>query len=96
MNVSLVYGKTIHDDIAGLGGNQGGSRFGGGTIKVSLYSTTKVVSRLMMTVKGERNAPVYQKFFKFQIPVAYKNYAKKNASELIAVDVDDVNNNLFF
>lgn len=94
-HVSLVYGKTIHGDIAGLGGNQGGSKFGGGTIKLSIYSTTKVVSRFRMTVKEERNVPVYQKFFRFYVPVVYKNYAKESSAELMVVDVDDVNNNLF-
>ena len=94
-HISLVYGKTIHGDIAGLGGNQGGSRFGGGTIKLSSYSTTKVVSKFRMTVKGERSVPVYQKFFNFYIPVAYRNYAENNSSELMVVDVDDINHNLF-
>ncbi|MEP8911033.1 TIGR02594 family protein [Enterobacter mori] len=94
-HVSLVYGKTINDGIAGLGGNQGGSRFGGGTIKLSMYSTTDVVSRFRMTVNGVKNVPVYQKFFKFFVPVAYKDYSKESRAELTVVDVDDVNNNLF-
>lgn len=94
-HVSLVYGKTINDDIAGLGGNQGGSRFGGGTIKLSMYSTTDAVSRFRMTVNGVKNVPVYQKFFKFYVPVAYKDYSIESRVELTVVDVDDVNNNLF-
>ncbi|HAT1613316.1 TPA: TIGR02594 family protein, partial [Raoultella planticola] len=81
-HVSLVYGKTMNDDIAGLGGNQGGSGFGGGTIKLSMYSTTNVVSRFRMTVNGVKNVPVYQKFFKFYVPVAYKNYSKESRVEL--------------
>lgn len=94
-HVSLVYGKTINDDIAGLGGNQGGSSFGGGTIKLSIYSTTNVVSRFRMTVNKENHVSVYQKFYKFYIPVAYKSYAEEHSLELVVVDVNDVNNNLF-
>ena len=93
-HVSLVYGRTIHGDIAGLGGNQGGSKFGGGTIKLSIYSTTKVVSRFPMMV-NRKNVPVHQLFFKFYVPIAYKKYAEESSSELMVVDVDDVNNNLF-
>ncbi|HBX2690614.1 TPA: TIGR02594 family protein, partial [Klebsiella pneumoniae] len=37
-HVTFVYGKTSNGDIAGLGGNQGGKAYGGGTIKLSMYS----------------------------------------------------------
>lgn len=29
------------------------------------------------------------------MPIAYKKYAEESSSELMVVDVDDVNNNLF-
>ncbi|MDH8329821.1 peptidoglycan-binding protein LysM, partial [Klebsiella pneumoniae] len=76
-----------------LGGNQGGKAYGGGTIKLSMYSTTKPTSRFSMTVRKKKETPVYQKFYKYYIPVAYKEYYSKNSAELPIVDVDDVNNN---
>ncbi|HCI6744395.1 TPA: LysM peptidoglycan-binding domain-containing protein, partial [Klebsiella variicola subsp. variicola] len=94
-HVTFVYGKTSNGDIAGLGGNQGGKAYGGGTIKLSMYSTTKPTSRFSMTVRKKKEIPVYQKFYKYYIPVAYKEYYSKNSAELPIVDVDDVNNNLF-
>ncbi|HBW1105845.1 TPA: peptidoglycan-binding protein LysM, partial [Klebsiella pneumoniae] len=48
-----------------------------------------------MTVRKKKETPVYQKFYKYYIPVAYKEYYSKNSAELPIVDVDDVNNNLF-
>jgi len=94
-HVTFVYGKTSNGDIAGLGGNQGGKAYGGGTIKLSMYSTTKPTSRFRMTVRKIAETPVYQKFYKYYIPVAYKEYYSKILVELPIVDVDDVNNNLF-
>ncbi|WP_336185121.1 LysM peptidoglycan-binding domain-containing protein [Klebsiella grimontii] len=94
-HVTFVYGKTSNGDIAGLGGNQGGKAYGGGTIKLSMYSTTKPTSRFRMTVRKKAETPVYQKFYKYYIPVAYKEYYSKISAELPIVDVDDVNNNLF-
>jgi hypothetical protein len=55
----------------------------------------KVVSRFRMTVNKEKHVSVYQKLYKFYIPVAYKSYAEEHSSELTIVDVNDVNNNLF-
>lgn len=94
-HVTFVYGKTSNGDIAGLGGNQGGKAYGGGTIKLSMYSTTKPTSKFRMTVREKAETPVYQKFYKYYIPVAYKEYYLKVSEELPIVDVDDVNNNLF-
>ncbi len=94
-HVTFVYGKTSNGDIAGLGGNQGGKAYGGGTIKLSMYSTTKPTSKFRMTVREKAETPVYQKFYKYYIPVAYKEYYLKVSEELSIVDVDDVNNNLF-
>ncbi|KAB8308351.1 hypothetical protein EH228_13230 [Erwinia endophytica] len=48
-----------------------------------------------MTIGGVKNTPVYQRFYKYYIPVAYKNYAKIYDRELSIVDVNDINNNLF-
>jgi hypothetical protein len=48
-----------------------------------------------MTVNKEKHVSVYQKLYKFYIPVAYKSYAEEHSSELTIVDVNDVNNNLF-
>lgn len=94
-HVTFVYGKTSNGDITGLGGNQGGKTYGGGTIKLSMYSTTKPTSRFKMTVRKKAETPVYQKFYKYYIPVAYKEYHSKISVELPLVDVDDVNKNLF-
>ncbi|PZL90177.1 peptidoglycan-binding protein LysM [Pantoea graminicola] len=94
-HVTFVYGKTSNGDIAGLGGNQGGKTYGGGTIKLSMYSTTKPTSRFRMTVRKKTNTPVYQIFYKYYIPVAYKECYSKISAELPIVDVDYVNNNLF-
>jgi uncharacterized protein (TIGR02594 family) len=94
-HVTFVYGKTSNGDIAGLGGNQGGKAYGGGTIKLSMYSTTKPTSRFRMTVRKIAETPVYQKFYKYYIPIVYKEYYSKISVELPIVDVDDVNNNLF-
>ena len=94
-HITFVYGKTSNGDIAGLGGNQGGKDYGGGTIKLSIYSTTKPTSRFKMTVKKIAGTPVYQKLYKYYIPVAYKEYHSKILVELPIVDVDDVNKNLF-
>lgn len=94
-HVTFVYGKTSNGDIAGLGGNQEGKAYGGGTIKLSIYSTTKPTSRFKMTVRKIAETPVYQKFYKYYIPVAYKEYYSKISVELPLVDVDDVNKNLF-
>ncbi|MGY7788227.1 LysM domain-containing protein [Klebsiella pneumoniae] len=79
-HVTFVYGKTSNGDIAGLGGNQGGKAYGGGTIKLSMYSTTKPTSRFSMTVRKKKETPVYQKFYKYYIPVAYKEYYSKKFS----------------
>ncbi|MCK7436469.1 LysM peptidoglycan-binding domain-containing protein [Enterobacter cloacae] len=94
-HVTFVYGKTSNGDIAGLGGNQGGKAYGGGTIKLSMYSTTKPTSRFKMTVRKIAETPVYQKVYKYYIPLAYKEYYSKISVELPLVDVDDVNKNLF-
>ena len=94
-HVTFVYGKTSNGDIAGLGGNQGGKAYGGGTIKLSMFSTTKPTSRFKMTVRKIEATPVYQKFYKYYIPVAYKEFHSKISVELPLVDVDDVNKNLF-
>ncbi|WP_239925081.1 hypothetical protein, partial [Enterobacter kobei] len=46
-------------------------------------------------LRNKADTPVYQKFYKYYIPVAYKEYYSKISAELPIVDVDDVNNNLF-
>lgn len=92
-HVSFVYGKTESGDICGLGGNQGGEKFGGGTIKLSLYSLVKPVAKFKMTVGGVKNVPVVQKFHKFYVPITYETQSESNM--LTVVNVDEVNNKLF-
>ncbi|MTH48216.1 TIGR02594 family protein [Intestinirhabdus alba] len=89
-HVTFVYGISSSGDIIGIGGNQGGTAFGGGTIKASQYSTTSPVARFKMTVNKVKGVAVYQKFYKFYVPATYKDYADSD-EDLITVEVDKVN-----
>jgi len=103
-HITFVYGKTQNGRIVGLGGNQGGNQFGGGTVKLSDYSLTEPsgvfyidittrqrVNGIMKNVT-ERNVPVYQKLYKFYFPVSVDI---NEVSDLPIVDVDSENYDRF-
>jgi uncharacterized protein (TIGR02594 family) len=81
-HITFVYGKTSSGAIAALGGNQGGSRFCGGTIKLSEYPLTGITAKF----EGK-----HQKFYKFYLPVGYV----ANNHDLMVVDVDSENATVF-
>ncbi|GKL54770.1 LysM peptidoglycan-binding domain-containing protein [Klebsiella variicola] len=76
-HVTFVYGKTSNGDIAGLGGNQGGKAYGGGTIKLSMYSTTKPTSRFSMTVRKKRKFLCIKNFINIIYLSRIKNIIQK-------------------
>ncbi|HEF8932035.1 LysM peptidoglycan-binding domain-containing protein [Klebsiella pneumoniae] len=76
-HVTFVYGKTSNGDIAGLGGNQGGKAYGGGTIKLSMYSTTKPTSRFSMTVRKKRKLLCIKNFINIIYLSRIKNIIQK-------------------
>ncbi|MDI3361616.1 hypothetical protein QQF21_06735 [Lelliottia sp. V89_10] len=81
-HITYVYGKTKSGNIAALGGNQGGSDFGGGTIKLSEYPTTKISAEF-----GKN----YQRFYRFYLPTGYV----EKVADLNIINVDDENAEMF-
>lgn len=81
-HITFVYGKTDLGNIAALGGNQGGSDFGGGTIKLSEYPTTKISAEF-----GKN----YQRFYRFYLPTGYV----EKVADLNIINVDDENAEMF-
>lgn len=81
-HITFVYGRSVSGGIAALGGNQGGSRFGGGTLKISEYSLTDITA----SFDGK-----YQKFYKFYLPVGYENIN----NDLNLINVDEENTHVF-
>lgn len=81
-HIAFVYGKTKSGNIAALGGNQGGRKFGGGTIKLSEYSLTEINARF----DGK-----HQLFYKLYYPLGWGI----SNDELDIIDIDFENLNVF-